>query len=824
MKRVLIGAVAALVNMIAITDRAIAQVVPDNTLGTQVTQTGLVFGINNGTRSGNNLFHSFSQFSVPTNGSAIFNNATDVQNIFSRITGSQLSNIDGILKTQGGANLFLMNPNGIIFGPNAKLELGESFLGTTASSMKFSDAIEFNTVNSTPALLSVNVPIGLQMGTVSGALVQPAVGIVVQGPGHSLRHPAAQVAIIGAGQSQNGLSVLSGKTLALVGGDVTLSGGVLSTHQGRIEVGSVGQGMVGISSVPEGWQLEYGGISDWRDIQLTRRSVLDASGMGGSSIQVAGRQIQLSDGSGILIQNQGTQPDRLIRIQASESLSLQGTSPNNYFASILSETVNTGTGANIDIITPKLTLQDNARITSFSSQTGTAGNINITSEQIVVDGKLDRFGPIRTSIVNSASGTGRSGDTIISTQQLMVLNGGLITTAARGITDGRPLTINASEFVEVNGANLSPSGQPSLISSSSLSRGNASQLTINTANLRVLNSGQISVSALAQGNAGNLVLNIADRIDVAGTIKGFEPSSIDASATIVPPLIRSLLRVPDVPSGQSGNVEITTRTLRLSDGGSVLARNQGLGGAGKITIYADTLELLQQGKIAASSVSGQGGDIILNASKILLLRQDSQISTESGGLGNGGNITIDAPIIVGLENSDIIANAVKGKGGNIQITTDSLFGLQYRDRLTSDNEITASSEFGINGNVQVNTIGINPANSLNTLPIDVVDSSRQIADRCGAAKTSSFIATGRGGMPQGPSKKKGSNRTWHDIRTNSLQASSIVTPISQNTSQPIVEATAFQIDKSGSIELVTTNHTTSTNSDPATCAIGETGL
>ena len=801
-----------------LTEGAMAQVVPDNTLGTQVNLNGTTFGINNGMRSGNNLFHSFSQFSVPTGGSAIFNNATDIQNIFSRVTGSQLSNIDGILKTQGGASLFLMNPNGIVFGPNAQLQLGGSFVGTTASAIKFGDGIEFDTVNAMPALLSVKVPIGLQIGTNPGALVQPAVGIVVQGTGHTLRNPLAQVSIIGAGQSQRGLRVLPGKTLALVGGDVTLDGGVLSAPQGRIEVGSVYQGLVGLSSVPEGWQAGYTGITDWRDINLTRRSLLDGSGMGGSSIQIAGRQIQLFDGSSILIQNQGTQPDRLLRLQASKSLSLQSTSPNNYFASILSETVNAGTGANIEIIAPKLTLQDNARIVSFSNQTAAAGNITIQSEQIVIDGKLDRFGPIRTSIVNNALGTGRSGDTTISTQQLTVLNGGLITTAARGIANGRPLTINASEFVEVNGANLSPTGQPSLLSSSSLSRGNASHLTINTPELRLLNSGQLSVSALAQGNGGNLVLNVVDRIEVSGKINGFEPSSIDAFATIVPPLIRSLLRVPDVPSGQSGNIEITTRTLRLSDGGSILARNQGLGGAGKITIQTDTLELLQQGKIAASSASGKGGNIILNASKLLLLRQDSQISTESRGLDNGGNITIDSPIIVGLENSDIIANAVRGKGGNIQITTQSLFGLKYRPALTAENDITASSEFGINGNVQVNTIGINPANSLNALPTDITDSSRQITDRCSNAKGGSLVATGRGGIPQGP-KKQGSDRPWHDLRP--LTATNpAVTPVAMtNPVKPLIEASSIQIDKTGLISLVAAKPIGLPSA--ATCGMGE---
>jgi filamentous hemagglutinin family protein len=797
MRRAFFGTVVVLLNTIALSESATAQVVSDNTVKTTINLNGMAVEINNGARSGNNLFHSFSQFSVPTHGSVIFNNATDVQNIFSRVTGSQISNIDGILKTQGTANLFLMNPNGIIFGPNARLEIGGSFVGTTASSVKFGDGLEFNTVNSTPVLLSVNVPIGLQMGASSGA-------IEVFGNGHTLNQPLAPGAVIGAGKSRQGLSVAPSHTLALIGSTIQLSGGVVSAPQGRIEVGSVGAGWVGLQPASEGWRLDYGGIQDWRDIQLTKLSLLDASGMGQGNIQVVGRQISLSEGSSILIQNQDTQAANQIRIQASVSLQLQKSAPNNFFSGIISETIATGKGASIELIAPQLTLQNHAKILSLSHGAGYGGDLSIVSTQILVDGQFDRLSGIGTIIMNTASGSGQMGNTTISTQQLQVLNGGLITASTRGTGNGRELTIKASEFIEVNGVNRSSTGEPSLITSSSLGQGNAGNLTFYTPRLFLRNSGMVAVSALAQGNAGNLFLYVDDTIEVNGKVNGFNPSNIDSSALILLPQVRAALGLPDRPSGNSGSIEIITQALNLTDGGSILARNEGLGNAGSIAIRTNTLQLDRQAKILASSASGQGGGITLENRSALILRNSSEISTSSKGGGNGGNILIKSPIIVGLKNSDIIANAEKGQGGKIRITTQGLLGLKYRDRLTLDNDITASSEFGINGNVQVNTIGINPTNTLNALPINVVDSSTQITDQCGAAKTSSFVATGRGGMPRNPMKTRSSDRSWHDLR--SLTTINVAAPVAiVNPIQPLIEASAFHVDESGAISLVAPN-------------------
>ncbi|MEO0935536.1 MAG: filamentous hemagglutinin N-terminal domain-containing protein, partial [Cyanobacteria bacterium J06641_2] len=147
-----------------------AQVVEDGTLPTRVQTTdNLNFNIdsiNNQNRVGGNLFHSFKEFSIPTGGSAIFNNSTDVVNIINRVTGGNISNIDGLIKASGNANLFLINPAGIVFGKNARLDIGGSFFGSTAESIKFADDIEFSAIDiTTKPLLTINVPLGLQMGS-----------------------------------------------------------------------------------------------------------------------------------------------------------------------------------------------------------------------------------------------------------------------------------------------------------------------------------------------------------------------------------------------------------------------------------------------------------------------------------------------------------------------------------------------------------------------------------------------------------------------------------------------------------------------------------
>ncbi len=791
---------------------ASAQVIPDGTLPTNVTSgNNLDFAINGGARSGNNLFHSFSQFSVPLNGSAVFNNAADIQNIFSRVTGGTASNINGLIQASGSANLFLLNPSGILFGPNAKINIGGSFIGTTANSVKFADGMEFGATNPVP-LLTISVPIGLQFGE------NPA-AIQAQGYGNApLLDNRAPVQI----SSSSGLQEHPGQTLALVGGEIILNGAEIHTGGGNVELGSVrSAAAVPMTPTSSGFTFSYSSVPTLGKIHLAERALID---VGSGSIQLQGQTIQLTEGALVIAQNFGSQPGGNIIVRATERMELSGqTSAGIGRSTIVSETYGTGTGSNLAIDTQQLALRDGAVIGTRTYSAAAGGSIEINASESVVAQGFRPSNPVEVSLI--AAGTfadGKAGNVMVNTPQLSLRDGASLSSVNFGSGTGGDLLVNTQK-AEIVGS--SPTFSNSGLTSTNLGTGSAGTLTFNTKTLDITAGGAINTSSINDGRAGNITVYASDAINIAGKFDALT-STIASSVYPAPLVFQQLYGLPAEPKAQAGDVHITTPRLRITDGATLTVANLGLGNAGNLQVDADTLILDRGGKLEAATRNGEGGNIIIQ-SQVLQLRHLSQITTTAGGLGNGGNISIQSPIILGLENSDIIANAVRDRGGNIQITTQGIIGLQYRDHLTPASDITASSEFGINGTVQVNTIGADLNAGLLELPVDLIDPTQQIAAGCAGSQGSSFVVTGRGGIPENPSAQLNPQHPWTDTRK--LTAGrALVAPapvaaqaLGDRTRDRLVEATGWRRNPNGQIELFAETGTTATSPGPmVTCAGG----
>ncbi|WP_299485044.1 S-layer family protein [Acaryochloris sp. IP29b_bin.137] len=424
------------------------------------------------------------------------------------------------------------------------------------------------------------------------------------------------------------------------------------------------------------------------------------------------------------------------------------------------------------------------------------------------------------------NGTGAGSDVSVSTQRLTVADGASVSSSVFsfvtgagalppgvGTGEGGNLTVNAADSITIVGMNPSPfNPSPSILGTFTLGPGNAGDTTVNTQRLTVLEGGQVNTGTLASGNAGRLFINASESVLVKGRAANGLPAQIASNTLVLNEATRNTFFLPPQPTGNTGEVTIKSRQITLSDGGRIGVQHIGSGNAGELSIEADSVLLNNQGAIIAETASGEGGNLDLTVKGILQLRNQSLISTESRGLGNGGNIRINAQFLITspFENSDIIANAFDGNGGNITINTQGIFGFASRETVTPYSDITASSQQGINGVVEINSPEVDPSQSLVELPA-AVPPPAEIAQGCRPGQSlggSSFTHVGRGGLPLGPGRSLTPHTVWQDLRPhdqrplNSVQAHQ-KSPIAKTDQSPsqIVEARGWQQDSQGRIYL-----------------------
>jgi filamentous hemagglutinin family protein len=740
------------------------QITSDNSLGAEQSQVlidGSFFNlITGGAARGQNLFHSFEEFSIGDGSRAYFVTEADtITNIFARITGGNPSDIQGVLGTRQftdaglvptGANLFLINPNGILFGENAALDVGGSFIATTASAIQFEQSGLFSTTDPAPpsSLLTIN-PSALFFSQLESTTIE-----------NRSQSPA------GLDPSGNfevfGLRVPDGESLIFAGGNVKIDSGILLALGGRIDIGGLSQpGIVELADENSNPRLSFhedgtladisiingagltvlkdgvgeisihagnllisdfsfieAGISDGfiylgsspGKIELFASDMLaidnnslifnyvaeNAEGNSGD-VSLNARQIRISDGSqvGVLIFGIGNTGS--VDLNATDTLNLDGNGSDNLtgvFAQTLSTTE--GDSGDINLLANNLEIEGSARIDASTFGRGNAGQIILTvQDDTILDGSQGNS-LILNNINQGANGS--TGGIEINTGSLLVINGSQIQAEVSGVGNAGNVVISARDDILLDGRANLPNGRslPSAIFAGvdEDGIGNSGNIQISGRNLNVTNRAQISSITEGSGNAGNIFVQTQDNIYLLNSI-----------------LISEVTE--GLGNGDGGDIFLETGTLELVNGSSLLADTENIGNAGNIIINAsERVTLIGEGPgalnpdiIVPSQITttvdpraiGQGGDITIISGQ-LAMTDSAFIRTSTFGQGDTGDIDIQVNSLNAASGAQIGAfTRSDNNAGTIFIRANDRISVDGQDE-NGPTEITSSSLGEAQGN------------------------------------------------------------------------------------------------------------------------------
>ncbi|OCR00201.1 filamentous hemagglutinin [Oscillatoriales cyanobacterium USR001] len=726
---------------------AIAQIIPDRTLGAESSRT-VPDTIDNlpsdriegGANRGVSLFHSFREFNVGEGRAAYFTNPNGILNIFTRVTGGNPSNILGVLGVQGNANLFFLNPKGIVFGPNARLDLRGSFIGSTGSGIFFDNGFEFSAANPNAVpLLAINIPVGLRFRENPSPIV----------------NSSSVTQVIEGTELPVGLAVPPGQTLALVGGDLTFNNGFASAFSGNIQLGSVASpGLVSFNITPIGLGLDYTNVTNFGNIDLSGLSTVTASGPGGGAIAVRGGNVTLRDRASLLSDTIGNIDGRDITvdaaqlrildrgliststiatgnggnltIRAADSVEIKGTGFDFFRRNILDAgtsgtssfsirqsglfvgTVGAGKAGNIAVDTRQLTLREGAIVTNLTYGTGAGGNLAIkVSESMNVS---------ESGVLTTTLNQGNGGNLTIDTGKLTIRNGAVVFAATVGAGNGGNLTVRASDSIMLSEYRPDSSFGTGITTNSIGGTGNTGNIEINTRSLLV--DGGTSISSASgvtatdrvipsAGRGGSITINASDSVTI---------NSSSASDTLSSALAaRSQLTAGTVANGDSGDLRINTKRLILQGRTAIGASTLGAGQGGNIIINAsESVELTgTKDNLSSSGIATASGDTLLQSffqlppptgaagnvnitTPRLIMRDGATVTVGSLGSGRAGNINIFADSIALDNKASIDGTTVSGAGANIN--------LQARDiQLRRGSRITTDAGSSDGGNIRINS-------------------------------------------------------------------------------------------------------------------------
>ena len=660
-----------------------SNIIPDETLGNENSEvrTDEIKGnpaevIEGGAQRGANLFHSFSEFNVENGRGAYFANPGGIENIFSRVTGANSSEILGTLGVSGNADLFFINPNGIIFGENARLDVGGSFVATTADEVQFGEVGFSASEPNAPPLLTVQ-PSALFFNQMNAERIE--------------NQSTATAGVSLAGEPLSGLKVPNGESLLLIGGDVKIDGGGLNALGGRVELGGLAAtGNVGLSTKENNLSFNFPEDVKRANVWLTNGASVDVTAEGGGSIFINANNLELAKGSSLLagIEAGSETPNALpgdIILNATEEITLSQASK---ITNQVEETA-IGNGGNIELQASSLTLKDGSFISASTFGKGNAGSVRVQANSVLLAGESSQGK--RTDIVSQVGkkAIGNGGEVEIETGSLTLKGGAFISASTFGKGNGSSVRVRARESVLLEGEWNRRDGGAIVSRVGKKAIGNGGEVEIDTDSLTLKDGARLSADTFGEGNGGSVTVR-ANSILLEGE------SSTEKRTDIVS-------RVGENAIGNGGEVEIETGSLILKGGAVVSGSTFGKGNGSSVRVRARESVLLEgessrgDGSAIGSRVGqnaiGNGGEVEIETGS-LILKGGARLTASSFGEGNAGIVRIEANSVLLEEESSqgffsTISSVVeeveeaRGNAGKVDIKTDSLT-LKDGARLTAD--------------------------------------------------------------------------------------------------------------------------------------------
>jgi filamentous hemagglutinin family protein len=623
----------------------------DGTMGTVITDQGAVFNITGGTRpaQGPNLFHSFSQFDVGTGDTAHFVGQPGVDNIIGRVTGGRESLIDGRL--QSDASLFLLNPSGLMFGPNATLDVHGSFHASTADALRFADGAAFSAHLNAKSTLTVASPAAF------GFLNAAPAGIEVQG---------------------SELSVPEGDTLSMVGGDIAIVGDGdpasdapnLAAPGGQINLASVASsGDVGFNPVSERSELEVESFEQLGDMLIAEGGLVDVSGEGGGTVIIRSGTL-LIDQSRILADTRGHMDGAEIGVDiAADELVLTNG------GLVTTDVTESGTGnaGILSIVARNLRVSGGSQIRSITFGPGHGGMVTVRATDINLEGATpdNRFlSGILATTQGEMENAGDAGDLLVEAQHVQLKGGAQIGSSTFGPGHGGMVTVRATD-ISLEGItpdNRFLSGIFSSTTGAMEDAGDAGDLLVEAQHVQLKGGAQIASTTFGPGHGGTATVRATDI-----SLEGATPDNLIFSGIFVS------TRGAMENAGDAGDLLVEAQHVQLAERAVIGSNTFGPGNGGDLTIQVDRLILLLGGAVGSAVFGdGLGGQVTIKANEEIRLIGSiadglpSGLISLSSGKGNPGRIRLIAPSIV--VDGSIIGTAPFGSGrtAEIEIVVDHL--------------------------------------------------------------------------------------------------------------------------------------------------------